>query len=301
MEPLMEGANRSKDLFKSQHRINDDFSKRNVENHIELRKKNKFDEIFKRRNISINDENEHIFNNKSFSSRKCFDLNAVIDAINKTIDNEQLLSALKSLNQILSSERNPPIEEVIKADVVRILVNILGNAEHPMLQFEAACIVTNITSGTSSQTRHVVESDAVPYFIKLLSSKNSNICEQAIWALGNIAGDGSELRDYVISCGIIDPILSLIGQETPITSLRNIAWTLTNLCRGKNPASSTKTVQQILPALKFIFMSDDTDVLSNSSWALYYMIDGHNENIDAIIKIGKIKSFDSFFVQKMTV
>ena len=297
----MEAANRSKDLFKSQHRINDDFSKRNVDNHMELRKKNKFDEIVKRRNISINDEHDHLFNNKSFSSRKYFDLNAIIDVINKTIDYEQLLSALKSLSQIVSSERNPPIEEMIKANVVRILVKLLGNAEHPMLQFEAARIITNITSGTSSQTRHVVESDAVPYFIKLLSSENSNICEQAVWALGNIAGDGAELRDYVINCGIIDPILALIGQETPITSLRNIAWTLTNLCRGKNPPSSTKTIQRILPALTFMFKSDDKDVLSNLSWALFYMIDGHIENIDAIIKIGKNKLFFVFIISKIDV
>jgi len=31
-----------------------------------------------------------------------------------------------------------------------------------------------------------------------------------VWALGNIAGDGSDCRDFTIRCGIIQPLLALI-------------------------------------------------------------------------------------------
>lgn len=30
--------------------------------------------------------------------------------------------------------------------------------------------------------------DAVKYFMKLLGSPHQNVCEQAVWALGNIIG-----------------------------------------------------------------------------------------------------------------
>ena len=62
-------------------------------------------------------------------------------------------------------------------------------------------VLTNIASGNADQTRVVVEQGALPIFVQLLQSPNDDVREQAVWALGNIAGDSPNFRDLVLQSG----------------------------------------------------------------------------------------------------
>lgn len=45
---------------------------------------------------------------------------------------------------------------------------------------------------------------------ELLNSQHLQVIEQAIWALGNIAGDHHKTRDMVISHGVVGPIANIL-------------------------------------------------------------------------------------------
>ena len=100
-----------------------------------------------------------------------------------------------------------------------------------------------------------------------------------MWALGNIIGDGPELRDFCIEQGVVQPLLKFINDDIPIAFLRNVTWVLVNLCRHKEPPPSIETILQLLPALYLLINHTDTSVLVDTVWALCYLTDGGNEQI----------------------
>lgn len=51
-----------------------------------------------------------------------------------------------------------------------------------------------IASGTTQHTRYVIECGAIPIFVRILMSPSEEVREQAVWALGNIAGDHPSTR-----------------------------------------------------------------------------------------------------------
>ena len=110
-----------------------------------------------------------------------------------------------------------------------------------------------IASGNPDQTQHVVQLGTVPIFIQFLQHPNSEIRDQCIWALGNIAGDCPQMRDLVLENHIMYPLLTNINAELDstfpkVSIIRNATWALSNLCRGR-PAPKWNEVVVALPTL----------------------------------------------------
>ena len=224
-----------------------------------------------------------------------FEDSAIPTLVQKVLSNEQedYHYGLIGIRKLLSKEDNPPIQPIIDAGVVPRLIQLTSPLSPKKVQFEAAWCLTNICSGTTQQTRYVIEKGALAAFLSLLRSDDLEVVEQSVWGLGNIAGDNAQFRDLILQQNGAEELVKVLAKASTLSMKRNVVWALSNLCRGK-PAPPFALVYKAIPQFcELLTVETDTQTLVDVAWGLSYLTDS-NEGINSVLSYNIVPKLIEF-------
>ncbi|KAG4982099.1 hypothetical protein JHK87_026848 [Glycine soja] len=171
------------------------------------------------------------------------------------------VGALQELRRLLSRSEFPPVESAINAGAVPLLVQCLsfGSPEEQVL--EAAWCLTNIAAGNPEETEALLP--ALPLLIAHLG-----VC----LALGNVAGEGEELRNVLLVQGALLPLARMMLPNRGSTA-RTAAWALSNLIKGLDPKAATELIRVdgVLDAIIRHLKKADDELATEVAWVVVYL------------------------------
>lgn len=160
-----------------------------------------------------------------------------LDNYIKTLSSDNQLEqyyGLVAIRKLLTLPQDPLIGEIIDKSVVFALVNTLDH-KLPEFVYEAVVCICSITSGNSDQIKSITSKGAQKKLTTLCDSQFIEIQEQAIWGVGNLSSENSQLRDQLIKEGALNKILFYLKNAERKTLVKNCIWSYSNFCKGKDP------------------------------------------------------------------
>lgn len=219
------------------------------------------------------------------------DLQRYVQMVNHSDDAVQL-RGVRSLRKILSNvcdTNSVPAQRVVATNIVPRLVQLLKHTNKPGLQFEVIWALTNIASTEMTDCVAVdqlpTKCNALPTIVQLMRSSNPDVREQSCWCIGNVVGDGVKLRDMVWAVpNSLTNLLLNITKASSEQALENAVWALSNMFRG-TPKPVLSLVLPALPVLAKLVLLEHPHVVADTCWALSYLSDGDDTDIQALLDI----------------
>ncbi|CAM6076755.1 unnamed protein product [Sphagnum tenellum] len=145
-------------------------------------------------------------------------------------DEEVLTDACWALSY-LSDGTNDKIQAVIEAGVCRRLVELLLHPS-PSVLIPALRTVGNIVTGDDVQTQFVINNQALPCLLVLLTHNHKkSIKKEACWTVSNITAGNKDQIQAIIDANIIPPLVALLATAE-FDIKKEAAWAISNATSG---------------------------------------------------------------------
>jgi hypothetical protein len=117
--------------------------------------------------------------------------------------------------------------------------------------------VGNIVTGDDLQTQFIINNNALPCLLALLSSPKKGIRKEACWTISNITAGNKDQIQAVIDNNIIPPLIQLLANAE-FDIRKEAAWAISNATSGGSPAQIKFLVQQgcIRPLCDLLTVND---------------------------------------------
>ncbi|KAM7468164.1 hypothetical protein LguiB_015726 [Lonicera macranthoides] len=184
---------------------------------------------------------------------------------------QKRVAALRELRRLLSRSEFPPVEAALKAGAIPLLAQCLSFGSPDEQLLEAAWCLTNIAAGKPEETKALLP--ALPLLIAHLGEKSSlPVAEQCAWALGNVAGEGEDLRNILLSQGALLPLARMMLPNKGST-VRTAAWALSNLIKGPDPKAATELIRidGVFDAILRHLGKSDDELATEVAWVVVYL------------------------------
>ncbi|KAK9154113.1 hypothetical protein Sjap_001593 [Stephania japonica] len=197
---------------------------------------------------------------------------------------QKKVQALQNLRRILSNSDVPPVEACVQAGAVPILTQCLSFGSPDEQLLEAAWCLTNIAAGEPEQTKALLP--ALPLLIAHVGDKSTlAVAEQCTWALGNVAGEGEDMRNILLAQGALPPLARMMLSNKGSTA-RTAAWALSNLIKGPDPKAANELIRidGVLGAIVRHLGKADEELATEVAWVAVYLSALSNMAIDMLLK-----------------
>lgn len=268
-----------------------DGRRRRADTTLKIRKERKEKQLKKKREYCSGFENQSITQHERLDTIRPTitdipRLKALLSSRNAS--EQDRVDATRGFRRMLSVEKNIPARELIDDGIIPLLVQNLSpssvNPTSASLIFESSWALTNIAS--TNCTMDVVNAGAIKPLVGLLLHRDANVREQAIWCLGNIAGEGPDFRDQVLQESAIDSLLENLNKPYNMSLLENVVWTISNLCRGTPPPAASTTGSIAYPLVSYLDKPISEGATVDMLWALSYLSNGDDKRIESVIATG---------------